>query len=73
MTDNPFEHVSFMRQFLGEEVDNMRTLSQSLMKVTKKDEKLITQHYKNEIKRIKELRMSGVSGSINLNIPDVLL
>ena len=72
-TNDPFEHTSFMRSYHGEGVQLMRELSQSLLKITKKDEKLILAHYKAEIKRIKQLRMDGVCGKIELEIPEILL
>ena len=72
-TDTPDEHVTFWRNLLGEDYNLMRELSQTMQKVTKKDELLIVQHYKDEMKRIKELRMKGNQGNIKLNIPEVLL
>ena len=72
-TNDPFEHTSFMREYFGEDVDNMRTLGRSLQKVTKKDELLIVKHYKSEVQRIRELRMNGVQGKIEVEIPKELL
>lgn len=72
-TNEPDLHVTFWKQFLGEDYGNMRELKNSLHKVTKKDEEAIHKHYKAELERIKELRMNGKVGPIELEIPGELL
>lgn len=72
-TDDAHRHCEFMKQYFGENYQLMRELSQSMHKITKKDEKEIVAHYKNEVKRIKELRGNGITGKIELNVPDILL
>ena len=72
-TDDPHLHCQFMKQYFGEDYELMRELSQSMMKITKKDEADILAHYKKEVARIKQLRAEGIEGKTILNIPEVLL
>ena len=71
-TGDPHAHCEFMKQYFGEDYQLMRELSQSLMKITKKDEAEILAHYKKEVARIKQLRSEGVGCKIDLIVPEIL-
>lgn len=55
MTQDPDEHVAFFKKLKGEDYYTMRTLRNSLQKVSKKDEALVAAHYKSEYKRLQSI------------------
>jgi len=73
MTKDPHEHVGFFKNLNGEEYEFCREMkNDNLVKLIKKDEKTIKLHYVREQTRILDMRMDGVTGEIELNIPDAL-
>lgn len=65
--DNPLQHASLARKILGEaRYDELLHRNNLTFKYTKKDMPEITKHYREELKRLRKLRMEGFTGHIDL-------
>ena len=66
-TDFPAEWGDFLCGFMGSDnYDEAKRLAWEVRKYTKAERKEITQHYRDELKRIKDLRANGETGYIKL-------
>lgn len=62
---NPNDFTDWIIAFIGaNNLDNLRLQSNSLIKVSKKDEKDIATHYRKQLKEITRKRSSGETGYI---------
>lgn len=71
--DHDYHVEQFTRIKGGETRRIMRELSQPGGKLKKWEKEEIYQHYKKELERIKQLRMDGVIGKIEIEVPKILL
>ena len=71
--DHYYHEKEFTRIKGGEVRQIMREMSHIGGRLKKADKELVYQHYKREFERIKQLRMDGVCGKIELEIPEILL
>jgi hypothetical protein len=73
-TEDHDYHVESFRKIKGGEVrQTMRDLSNSRGRLKKFEREDIYLHWANELKRIKALRANGITGKIELIIPETLL
>ena len=73
-TEDHDYHVEAFRQIKGQEDRTiMRELSMSMGRLKKWEKDDIRKHWQAEMLRIKNLRLNGITGKIELNIPETLL
>lgn len=72
-TKDPHLHVETFRRIKGSEENQLnRQRAHSGERLKKHEKEEIYKHYKKELERIKQLRMNGVQGKIEIEIPEVL-
>ncbi len=72
-TKDPYLHAESFKRIKGVEenqLNRQRAHSGDRLKPFEKDE--IRAHWKAELKRIKEMRLNGVMGKIELEVPEIL-
>jgi hypothetical protein len=63
----PYEHTNFVLEKVGEKFMDLKAeLHNRPRKMTKAEKEEMHQHYKSELKRIKEERASGIDGHIDV-------
>lgn len=64
--DRPDEHTVFFRRLIGDvRYEDLRIAKQQTVKLTKKDKQAMARHYREETRRIREARESGVTGYLS--------
>lgn len=61
----PDEHTAFFRKLIGDtRWGSLQDAKRSIVKLTRQDKKDMAKHFREELKRIQELRMRGICGYI---------
>lgn len=64
---NPDEHDAFMRRHLGDtRYEMLRERKRQIFRYRPHDKKAMQKHYRDELERIRELRVKGVCGPVEV-------